>query len=198
MEASAKWEKYINNSKGKPMRPLHYQAKLLWIVKNKKPRALSLGTGYGKEDIDLMSRGWEVTGVDTEPYVGIHMTKIQKEKKLKGKFIFQNVPFGDVVLTGKYNYIMAFSSLPFGDKKELAPLFDRISKHTSKKAVVAMNLFGPIHTFVKAGKCYSMTEKSITTLLKPNFDILHMERKQFDRPEVNDHWDEIEVIATRK
>jgi hypothetical protein len=44
-----------------------------------------------------------------------------------------------------------------------------------------------------------MSKSSITALMKENsFDILHLERIQFDRPIKKDHWDEFEVIAVKK
>jgi hypothetical protein len=192
------WSKYIkNNSTRNHMRPLHYQAKLIWVaVKTKKPRALSLGTGDGKEDIDLISRGWSVTGIDSEPYVGDHVFDVLKNMKKSSKFVFQNVSYENAKLSGKYNYIMAFNSLPFGDKKDMPPLFEQIAKHSAKGAVIAMTMFGPTHTFVKRKTCFAMNKKEIILLLESNdFEVLFIERNQYDVLMTNKHWDVFEIIA---
>lgn len=196
-----KWEGYIKKTakSRRQMRPLHYQSKMIWnTLKKKNPRALSFGSGDGKEEIDLMSRGWETTCIDIEPYSNLHMKNKIKKHKYKGVFIYQNVSFEDAKLTGKYDYIMAFNSLPFGSKNKLITILNNISKHSKSNTILAINMFGHKHSFVKNKVCYSMTEEKIKKLLEPNFKIIHMERLQYDRPFKNDHWDEIEIIALFK
>lgn len=132
-----------------------------------------------------------------EPYVGQHMR--EAVKKLKGKFSFQNVAFEFTELTGKYDYIMAFNSLTSGNKKSYKAVFRYISKHSKKGAVFAFTMFGPTHSSCKSKTCFSMSRGSITALMKEiSFDILRLERRQFDRPHKNDHRDEFEVIASKK
>jgi hypothetical protein len=191
------WDKYIKNiSVRKNMRPIHYQAKLLWsAVKTKKPRALSLGTGDGKEDIDLISRGWNVTSIDSEPYSGEYVSGILKTMKKSSKYTFQNVSFENAKLSGKYDYIMAFNSFPFGDKKSIPLIFEQIAKHSAKEAVIAMTMFGPTHSFVKRKRCFSMSKREIISLLESNdFEVLFIERSNYDDL-TNKHWDLFEIIA---
>jgi SAM-dependent methyltransferase len=188
-----KWFKFIDRSlNNSTLNKLHYQSKLLWYGMRKK-KALSLGTGAGREETDLINKhGWIITGIDIEPYSNEVILKQVK----KNKFIFHNVSFEKMQLTGKYDFVFAYNSLPFMNKKYLSDVVDNIILHTKKDSILSINMFGNTHSFVANGTCFSITISYMKKLFSA-FKILYINREQYDiNPK--DHWDTIDMIAIKK
>lgn len=183
------WIAFINRTKGTALHRLHLMSKLTWFDQKNK-RALSLGSGAGKETIDLLNYRWDVTCIDKESH-----SEIVIKSQTKKKFIFQNVSFENTKFIGKYSYIFAYNALPFGDKKHLQSLCDNIYKHLNKGGVFALTLFTGDHTFVKKKQCFGVTRSYINNLLK-NYNIIWCEKIQHnDKPGV--HWSSYDIIAIK-
>ena len=192
-ESDSKWVLFIDRTKGSHVDDLHLITKLIWF-KQKNKRALSLGSGAGKEAIDLLKYKWDVTCVDIEPY-----SEIAIKSQTKKKFKFQNVSFEDIEFDGKYSYVSAYNALPFGDKKYLREIVDKIYEHLVKGGVFVLTLFSNKHTFVKNKKCYGVTEDYITKLFK-NYDNIWCEKKEYDLQQKFGivHWSSYNIIVIKK
>lgn len=81
---------------------------------------------------------------------------------------FNNTSFDNMELDTniKYNYIIAINSIPFMDKTQLNPLFENLTKHSSKNCIYAITFFSNKSTYVKKKSCFGMTKASILKLCK--------------------------------
>lgn len=183
------WVSFIDRTKGTLPHHIHIMSKLLWAPQKNK-RALSLGSGAGKEIIDLLKYGWNVTCVDIEPY-----SEIAIKSQTTKKFIFQNVSFEDTKFSGKYGYVSAYNALPFGDKKHLQFIVDAIYTHLAKGGVFGLTLFDGEHTFVKNGKCFGVNKKYINKLFN-EYNIVWCEKIQHNK-RANVNWVSYDIIATK-
>lgn len=190
-----RWKDYIDKTISQRLEDLHILTKLLWYRKKvKNERALSLGTGAGNEEIDLIKNGWEVTGIDIEPH---SLTVVSERiKGMSGKFIFQQSSFNNMILEGQYDYVMAFNSLPFSKKEYLKGIIDNVYQHMKPNAVITINMFGNKHSFVKKGSAIGITISEMKELFK-DFEILYLNHQQYTRKD-GVVWSTIDLIAIKK
>ena len=170
----SKWESYIEKTKRSRVNDLHILSKLIWM-NQKNTRALSLGTGSGSEVVDLIKYKWDVTCVDIEKY-----SEIVLKTRTKKKFEFQNVSFENIEYRGKYSYVSAYNALPFGDKKYLQEIVDKIYKHMVKGGIFVLTLFTNKHTFVKNKNSYGVTREKIGEIFK-KYKIEWCEKVEYDQ-----------------
>jgi cyclopropane fatty-acyl-phospholipid synthase-like methyltransferase len=147
------------------------------LLYGKKGSCLSLGTGAGVAELDLITKNWNVTAVDRD----IHSYNVMRESTKSKKLTFIHTSFEELKLEGRYDYVIAINSLPFMDKKHLPDLFNNLIKHSNKKCVYSMTFFGKNHTFVKKS-CFGMTIASIKKLLKTyKLTLLYIDQKNLTR-----------------
>lgn len=194
------WDSYIDGTVGKPFYYLYNQVLPLLPDKKLPLRILDLGSGSGDMDVDLVSKGYDVTGIDTSARSG----EIIKErtKLLKGQFKFQQGDFSLVQLTGQYDLVMSYFSLPYGDKKSLPQLLQQISLHMPTGGILAINFFGPTHAWVKSGEAYGINKEELTEYLTKNhFNIKFFLNRTYDQRDFDNHpvhWDVLDVIAIKE
>lgn len=195
------WSGYIDMAVGEDNYYLYPQAiQMSSFDNNKTRRAIDLGAGAGNTVVDMLSRGWDVTGVDKgERSKAIILERV---KGNKGAFTFQEADITDATLTDNYDLVTSFYTIPFNKKEKLAPLLKNISEHMKNGGVLAFNLFGNEHTFVKSGFAFGMTNDEIKKLLADNhFEIVYFLNRVYDKPNNDNkliHSDIIDVIAVKK
>ncbi|MBL7480629.1 class I SAM-dependent DNA methyltransferase [Legionella bononiensis] len=193
------WEEYLDGSVGRNIYYLYTQVMSSSFQNKAKYRALDLGSGAGDVALNLASLGWDVTCVDTSKRAG----KIINERMnfINGSFNFQLSEFENATLSGKYDFVLSFFSLPFGDKNNLPYLIKKISQHMKPDALFAVNFFGNKHTFVKNGKAYGISQDELKSILTSNgFEIryfLHRYYKQAGGNGESVNWDIFDVIAKK-
>lgn len=193
------WKNHIDRSVGKPHYYLYTQAIAILPAITGARRALDLGSGSGDMVVDLVSKGWDVTGVDSSERSGEIIT--ERVKCLKGTFSFQKCEFSSIKLIGNYNLILSFFSLPYGKKDELPNLINQLSKHMTSGGIIALNFFGPTHTWVKAQISYPVNRDELLSYLSSNGlkSLLCLNRiydkRGFDNNPI--HWDVLDVIAEK-
>jgi len=154
----SKWESYIEKTKRSRVNDLHILSKLIWM-----------------NQVDLIKYKWDVTCVDIEKY-----SEIVLKTRTKKKFEFQNVSFENIKYRGKYSYVSAYNALPFGDKKYLQEIVDKIYKHLVKGGIFVLTLFTNKHTFVKNKKSYGVTREKIGEIFK-KYKIDWCEKAEYDQ-----------------
>ena len=189
---NTKYVSYIDKTKGCRINDLHTLSKLLWFHQKNK-RALSLGTGAGNEVVNLLNYKWDVTCIDIEAYSDTTI-----KSRTKKKFEFQNVSFENIEYNGKYSYISAFNALPFGNKKYLQEIVDKIHIHLVKGGIFVLTLFTNKHSFVKNKTCYGMTKEKISKVFK-EYKIVWCDKVEYDlqRKFGVINWSAYEIIVTR-
>lgn len=125
----------------------------------------------------------------------------ERMKYINGKFNFQLSDFENVTLNGKYDLVLSFFALPFGNKNNLPDLIGKISQHMRPDAIFAVTFFGKDHTFVKNGQAYGMSKDELSSLLTLNgFEIRYFLNRHFNQAGGNgdyDNWDVLDVIARK-
>lgn len=164
--------------------------------------AVNFGSGSGREDIELINNGWEVLSIDLCPE---SFKVIEKNtQNSKGKSVFFHGDFNSVKLVKKYDLIMSFFSLPFGNKKNLDEILKNINNHIKADGIFVANFFGEGHDFVKNNKAYGLSSKELLMkLLNNNFEIIEFKnntyyRKAFSSEGKKIKWEVLEVIAKKQ
>ncbi len=195
------WREYIDYSIGRPNYYLYTMAKNTHALQSKTPlRALVLGSGSGDPDVDLVSQGWDVTSVDSSPRSGEVIT--ERVKYLPGHHQFILGDFGKVNISGEYDFVMSFFSLPWGSRNDFPQLLNNISHHMKQGGFIAVNFFGPEHTFVKDGSCFGMDEAAIRAYFTANHlvirQLIHRNYHQPDAGGTPTYWDLYDVLAEKQ
>lgn len=197
-QQEAKWRDYLDATIGKSTHYLYDQAIKMAFNNRHKYRALDLGAGSGDIVVDMVSKGWDVTAVDTSSRSKDILE--ERTKYLKGTFHFQLADFAHVNFSGKYNLVTSFNALPFSSKENLPLLIKNISRHMKKGGILAVNFFGNEHDFVKNGSTFGMTEEEVRQYLTDNgFKIIYYLNRIFDATEKGKsvRYDYIDVIAVK-
>ncbi len=164
-------------------------------------RAVNFGSGAAKEDLDLLKKGWDVLSIDSNPLT--HEILSNDSKNLKGTSKSINDSFEEAKLDGKYDLIMSFNSLPFGQKNTLDSIFKNISHHLKEKTgLFVANFFGTEHGFVKQEIAYALSHEELSEkLLKSKFEIIEIKESLIKdyKTQAGDPitWHDFKVIAKK-
>lgn len=191
--AGGQTKAFIEKTKNVPLPALYHVSKFLLHAKE-PTNALSLGTGAGVVERDLMRSGWFVTCVDIEKHSDVIMRESLSSPQsllLLDNYEFMHSTIRDMRLKKKYDYVFARNSLPFEQKGKLKSIFDNIIDHSNKGAIIVFTLFGNKTSLVLNGKAFSVTEKEIRSITS-RAEIKYLERKIVKQP--NGIFDVFEVI----
>lgn len=192
------WQNYIDGTIGKPLYYLYSQA-LTHFNLQKTYRALDIGAGAGDVDVDLLAKGWDVTAIDNAARSGEVLS--ERSKGLPGKLTFQKEDMYWMSLSGNYDLVTAFFSLPYSNGY-YATFFNSLSSHTKKGSVLALNFFGKEHTWVKSGEAKGVTKFDIENYLSSyHFKITYFLHRIYDQKDFEGkpvHWDVFDIIAVKE
>jgi len=181
------------------------------VGNNECKRILSLGIGAGNIEREYLLNGWYVTGVDIADKACdaiLHNIENDVKNRVIERYEFIWSAFEEVKLSGYYNYVIAFNSLPYSFKEDLPNIISNVNNHVLPGSVFALTFFGDTHDFVKKTVCYGVSEEEIP-LLFTGWEIKHINRvietinipyvtmrkkKKRYNPVV---WDSIDVIAVK-
>lgn len=193
------WRQYIDGTLGKPIYYLYHDAKNKFFNHPKPYRALDLGSGAGNEVVDLLTAGFDVTGSDLSPR-SYEVIKA-RANGLKGHFEFQQGDFSSVQMKGYYDFVISILALPFGNKKDLPTILNKLSLHTKTGAIFIVTFFNYGHDFVKRGEAYGISQNELFNYLKQSgFKINFFLNRTYDQKDfsgTNTHWDVFDIIAIR-
>ena len=194
------WQNYIDGTVGKGLYYLYQDAIKEHFSDSKTGlRALSLGSGAGNEEVDLIKADWEVTAIDRQQRS--YEVISERIKTSQNLFHFQLGDFSEIAMNGTYDLVLALFSLPFGRKEELINMILRLAKHTRYGSLVVANFFGSEHSFVEKSMAYAVNITELTELFSQSgFKIsynLNRKFKQLDFSGNKTNWDLIDIIAVR-
>ncbi len=179
------WNTYIERTKGIPPRPLLVES--LQYVQGRK--ALDLGAGPMNDARYLMSKGFEVLAVDSNPNARTEDVP------------FAHASFEDFVFPKEaYDLVSAQYALPFTKPDAFPKVFEGIQQSLKEGGVFTGQLFGPRDGFAGA-KTMTFLEREEVERLFSGFEILKLEEEESDKESAigeMKHWHIFYVIARKR
>ena len=196
---AGKWSNYFEKLKDAEPRPLVMEA-----VKNfsSPGSAIDLGAGVGQDSIYLLQKGWSVLAIDGEK----ESTDLIL-KKSNGMSSKENLS----VLTSSYedapfqflkpvDLVYGSFSIPFCSPSHFEKFWKDISSVLNPNGIIAVNLFGNLHSWSSKKHINFHTKDQALALLK-GFDIIKFE----EIDEIRDaaigkdvRWHLFNIIARKK
>ena len=186
------WAEYYKITKNKP--PSKLLIKALKYVKNKK-RAIDIGGGALKDTRYLLSKGFDVTVIDSSELMAKEAKKI-KSGKLRyviehfDKFNFPENTF-DIALT--------MYSLPFNAPDTFDNVFENIKKSIVEDGIFCGQLFGVRDEWSNKPNMTFHTKRQIAKLFL-GMEIIYFKEEEIDGKTANGapkHWHVFHFIAKR-
>jgi len=191
---STVWKEYYEKTGNKPPRPLLLKA--LEQVHTKEKGALDIGAGTLNDTKYLLSKGWDVTAVDSSKEFMEHATHITDKK-----FQAVNLPIEKYQFDKTFGLINAQFVLPFIDKNIFKTTFAQIISSLKSGGVFCGQFFGPEDEWNKEGTSMTfLTKEAVEDLLKDlqiiSLDELHEDAKTAAGK--MKYWHVHEIIAMKK
>ena len=161
------WKKFIENTKGKPPRPLLKRA-----VKRvgQKKCALDLGAGALNDSKYLLAQKFKrVVAVDFDPEALKQAKKIRSKKFVFFQCRYEKFPFKK---EGPYDLINASLTLGFNPPKVFNQVFPRICTSLAPGGIFVGQLFGNRHGWNTPGKEMTFHSERAARALFRNMEVL--------------------------
>ncbi|RYV02822.1 hypothetical protein SOPP22_07090 [Shewanella sp. OPT22] len=164
---------------------------------DKNARAYDLGCGSGNEDVFLIAKGWQVDCIDknSQPQRIIPV----RSKGLPGHFSFQQGDFSQLSMHGKYNFVFAIFSLPFGKKSDMLSIFQTVQQHLATNGFFAFTMNGPSASFNDDGSTFGLTKAELRNLIsESNLKINTLLRRKYAQKDFSGNrqqWDVYDVVV---
>ncbi len=184
------YEKMIMEPRAALVRALDYFSKHPPINR----AAYDLGCGNGRDSNALLSAGWNVTAVDSEPAAEVYL-KRNIDKELYKNLDFVCKSFDEIDWKTVY-LINSSYSLPFCNKESFRDVMNSIANSISPGGLFTGNLFGDRDEW----KDKSLVTKQEVFEIFSGFDILFFEESETDGPTAigtDKHWHIFEITALK-
>jgi tellurite methyltransferase len=193
------WENFYRNVSGREPRPL-----MLDVLKRFEQehsgsghKAIDLGCGDGTETALLLSKGWQVFAIDSEPTSFDHLNaKIPNE--MRDRLQTQVAKFEDVELVPA-DLVYAGFSVPFCHPKHFPALWEKIVSSLNPGGRFAGQLFGVRDTWANNPEMTFFTAEQARTLLA-GLKVEHFQEEDEDGQSTvgPKHWHIFHVIARKR
>ena len=184
------YEKMVMEPRAASVRALDYFARNPSANKT----AYDLGCGNGRDSNALLSAGWHVTAVDSEPAAEEYLMKnISKDLYNNLEFIckpFEEIEWENVSL------INSSYSLPFCKKESFGFVMKSVTDSISPGGLFTGNLFGDRDEW----KDVSLVTKEEALKFFRGFEIIFFEENEMDGPTAvgpDKHWHVFEITALK-
>jgi tellurite methyltransferase len=163
-------------------------------------QALDLGCGSGRDSLELLKRGWNVTSVD-KSVEGVNFLKERVSDR--DAINIRNESFEGLTLSQNYyDFVYSSFALSFCQKSDWPKLWKEIVNSLNEDGVLAINFFG-VNDGFKDSKLYGdMTffNKEDINMHLSSFNIMYEEEKEVDKESKvgqMKHWHVFTVIAQK-
>ncbi len=188
------WKEFSDRTKDKSPRDLVQKA-VKYIRDPNKGRALDVGGGGLRDTKFLLSLGFDVTVIDSSPYLQETINELEGRKPH-----FANVKFDEYEFKqNNYDLVNAMCALPFNGKETFKQVFRSIKKSLKVNGILSANLYGShdVRNTQDTSIIFHTKEEVLNLLV--GMDILFFEEKEYDT-EVNGeskHWHIFYFIAKK-
>jgi len=162
-------------------------------------RALDLGCGSGRDTLELLKHGWEVTAID-ESEEAIRLLESKLPSEARSRVRLQNDRFENLRLERAFDLVYSAWSLPFCRPESWDGLWRSVVGAVAVGGVVGAHFFGPRDGFAREHRG-RMTFHALDEVreLFTGFTLLHLredERVMPAKTGEEKHWHVMTVIAT--
>ena len=194
-----KWADYYRRVSGRPPRPVLLDAleHLGSEVHTEPLTAVDLGSGDGTEFAYLLSQGWHVLAIDSEPAAFQYLReKIPPEAQVRletqaAKFEAVELPSADLIYAGY--------SIPFCHPDHFDGLWGKITSNLRSGGRFAGQLYGVNDTWASTESMTFLTSEQVYELLE-GFELEYFREEDEDgrsstKPK---HWRAFHIIARKR
>ncbi len=184
------YEKMVMEPRAASVRALEYFAKHPSTNKS----AYDLGCGNGRDSNALLSAGWHVTAVDSEPAAEEYLKK-NIAKDLYENLEFVCKPFEEIVWKN-VSLIHSSYSLPFCTKESFRDVMSSIADSITPGGLFSGNLFGDRDEW----QDISLVTKEEALEIFNGFEMIFFEENEMDGPTAvgpDKHWHVFEITALK-
>lgn len=187
------WSQFNQVTKNNPPRELYLEA--LKFIKVDSILALDIAAGACNETKDMLSRGFNVVAIDSNPELQEIATIINSDNLTTHVSRMESYDYG----TKKYDFIIAMFALPFIEPDNFRKTFNKILESLKPGGIFAFHLFGVNDEWAANKKMTFFDEKSARELVSNNKQLLFKEfnydGKTADR--AKKHWHVIWCILEK-
>lgn len=166
-----RWSQFNEATKNNPPRELYVEA--LRLVKPTDVLALDIGAGACNETKDMLSRGFRVVAIDSNPEIHGIAATIESDKLTVHETSMEKYDYG----SERYDFIVAMFALPFVEPHNFDVTFNKIIRSLKPGGVFAFHLFGVNDGWAANKNMTFFEEKSARELFGNNKQLLF---KEFD------------------
>ena len=143
------WVKYYTATAGRPPRPTLLAALDRFAAEHICGTAADLGCGDGRDAIELLQRGWQVIGIDSEP-VALERLHTRPDLPPAAPLDLRREKFEDANW-GKVELVNASFALPFCPPAAFPALWHKIEASIATGGRFAGQLCGPRDSWAERG-----------------------------------------------
>lgn len=195
MSDDVDWAGYYATQDGRAPRPLLLEA-LEVVGPAHGRRALDLGSGDGRDTIELLARGWSVLAIDPQPAATERVRRLVPEQDAP-RLETAQVAFAGMTLPAA-DLAFASFSLPFTHPADFPSVWATVAASLEPDGWFVGTLFGEQDTYAARPDMTCHRAEEVDALLD-GWDVrilreVHRDGVAFDGPK---HWHVWEVVARR-
>ena len=189
------WDEYYKKIQGRNPRKL-----LLDVLENFLPgeslQAIDLGSGDGTETVELLSRGWHVLAVDSEP-AGIKRLMEKVPQEWQARLQTQLATFEEFILPPA-DLIHASYSIPFCHPDHFLALWEQISNALNPGGRFAGQFLGVHDSWADSKDMTFHTEAQVRSMIAAfETEYFHEEDADGQAASGPKHWHVFTVIVRK-
>jgi len=189
------WSDYYAWGEGRALRPLLARALEL------APRpgtAIDLGSGSGRETLELLERGWRVVAVDSEPEAGRRL-EAQVSAESRDRLEVRTAAFQDIEALPPADLVHSAFALPFCPPEAFDRLWNLTIGCLRPRGVLAVDLFGDRDSWAGEDNDLTFQTRDEVDRLLASLDTIEVVEEENDGPAFSGpkHWHLFHVFARR-
>ena len=193
----ARWLKYYDATAGRPPRPTLIRALAGFSPSSTQRHAVDLGSGDGRDTIELLRQGWSVLAIDAEPR-GLERLRARPDLPATASLTCLCARF-EAARWDAADLVNSSFALPFCPPERFADLWARISGSLKPGGRFAGQLFGERDQWAGRPGMTCLTRAAAERLLR-DLVIEHFEEEETDGSTAlgePKHWHIFHVVARR-
>jgi SAM-dependent methyltransferase len=189
------WGDYYAWGEGRALRPLLARALELAPAPG---TAVDLGSGSGRETIELLERGWRVVAVDSEPEAARRL-EAKVSAGSRERLEVRTAAFQDIQALPYADLVHSAFSLPFCPPEAFDRLWNLTTGCLRPHGLIAVDLFGDRDSWASENNDLTFHSRDDVDQLLASLDAIEVVEEENDGPAFSGpkHWHVFHVFARR-